>query len=438
MTVSWRRTSLLISAMTLSAWTMAAAPLAHAAEPYLLGPQDKLRIRVFEWRSSQDKIVEWGGLNDEFTVSAGGVVSLPFVGEVNALDRTPSQVARDIAQRLQQRMSLIVPPDTSVEVSQYRPIYVVGDVMKPGAFPFRPGMIVIQAISLAEGLLRTPNQVREMVTTQGDADEITLKQDAAIARLARLESEAADRNSVVFPEDLLAQQSERRVAALIEQENLIFSTRAEAYRTQTEALRDLKSYLEKEVASLRAQTDTEMTRADLLNKELDGISTLVAKGLAAAPRQYALERSKAEILGDRLRIEASLLRVHQEISKADLSLLELKNKRQGDIAMEIRQTEQELRELENRGKVAEGLLRQIDPLSSGRGRGRPKPVFMILRAGQQGGDAVVINDTDLVQPGDTIIASLPALNEARTQGALANIGSGSDLPPSAATVKLAN
>ncbi|MCJ8145236.1 polysaccharide export protein [Ancylobacter sp. A5.8] len=420
MRISWRHTLLLIAAITLA--VPAIAPAARAAEPYLLGPQDRLRIRVFEWRSSQDKIVQWEGLNDEFTVSDSGSVSLPLVGEVVALGRTPPQIATEIAERLQRRMDLIAPPDTSVEVSQYRPIYVVGDVMKPGAFPFRPGMIVIQAISLAEGIFRTPNQVREMVTAQGEMSEIALRIDALIARQARLETEAAGDETIRFPPALLQRRSVPAIAALIRQETLIFQMRAEAYRTQTEALRDLQSYLTKEVASLDAQMEAEVTQADLLNKELEGIASLVAKGLAVAPRQYALERSKAEIQGDRLRLEGSMLRVRQEMSKADLSLLELRNKRQGDIALEIRATAQELRQLENRSRIAEGLLRQIDPLSIGGNRSRPKPIFMMLRAGQNGGEAFVIKDTDPVLPGDTIIASLPALDTGQPQ----------DVPPEAA------
>ncbi|MCS0493965.1 polysaccharide biosynthesis/export family protein [Ancylobacter sp. MQZ15Z-1] len=424
--------------MTLPVLTFASA--SHASDSYLLGPQDKLRIRVFEWRRSQDRVVQWEGLNDEFTVSADGTVSLPLVGVVPALDKTPTAVAQDIAGRLQRRMNLIAPPDTSVEVAQYRPIYVVGDVMKPGAFPFRPGMIVIQAVSLAEGLLRTPSQARDMVTVQGEMGQISLRRDALIARKARLESEAAGSGSIAFPATLLTRQTAPAIAALMQQEMLIFKTRAEAYRTQTEALNDLKDYLEKEVSSLEAQMGAEMTQTDLLNKELDGVSSLVAKGLAAAPRQYALERTKAEIQGDRLRLEAGMLRARQEISKADLSLLELKNKREGDIALDIRQTEQELQELANRGNVAQGLLRQISPLSLA--RGRATPVFMIMRAGQPGTDPVVVKDTDAVLPGDTVIASLPELAEPRPQGLPQMIPGeaavGPDAPSASSAISAAN
>ncbi|WP_188610346.1 polysaccharide biosynthesis/export family protein [Chelatococcus reniformis] len=397
----------------LAAFTIASVPLARAAESYTLGPQDKLRIKVYEWRASQDKLVEWEGLNDEFIVAANGTISLPLVGEVMATGKTPSEVASAIGQRLQRRMNLVQPPDTNVDVILYRPVYVVGDVTKPGDFPFRPGLTVLQAVSLAGGVLRTSDLARDALTTQGELASTALQRDGLIARQARLKSEAAGGDAVTFPQALLARRSAPQIAALLDQEVSIFKTRAEAYRTQTNALSALKSYLEKEVTSLVAQMETETTQAALINKELEGISSLVAKGLAAAPRQYALERAKAEMQGARLRLEASMLRAHQEISKADISLLELKNKREGDVAIEIRETDQKLQELRNRTRVTEGILNQMGPLVDG-GPRRPEPSFTILRAGQPDAAPVAASDASAVQPGDTIKVILPTYDIRQT------------------------
>lgn len=403
MSISFKKPLLVIAALALNI-----TAVARAAEGYTLGPQDKLRVKVYEWRASQDKIVEWEGLNDEFTVAANGNVALPLVGEVIAVGKTPTDLAAAIGQRLQRRMNLIQPPDTSVEVIQYRPVYVVGDVTKPGDFPFRPGLTVLQAVSLAGGVLRTNELARDALTAQGDLASVALQRDGLIAKQARLKSEAAGSDTVSFPPMLLERKSAPQIAGLLDQEVSIFKTRAEAYRTQTNALRDLKSYLEKEVASLSAQMETETTQATLINKELDGVSSLVARGLAAAPRQYALERSKAEMQGGRLRLEASMLRAHQEISKADISLLELKNKREGDIAVEIRDTDQKLQELKNRSKVTEGILSQMGSIVGG--PRRPEPTFTILRAGQPDATPVMASDATAVQPGDTIKVLLPAFD----------------------------
>ncbi len=84
--------------LVLPALLISAATAAAGADAYLLGPQDTLRIKVYEWRASQDKVVEWEGLNDEFTVSADGTISLPMVGDVAATGRTPSDIAGSISE----------------------------------------------------------------------------------------------------------------------------------------------------------------------------------------------------------------------------------------------------------------------------------------------------------------------------------------------------
>lgn len=387
---------------------VSAATVASGADAYLLGPQDTLRVKVYEWRASQDKIVEWEGLNDEFTVSADGTISLPMVGDVVTTGKTPQDIAGIISDRLQQRMNLADPPDASVEVTKYRPIYVVGDVMKPGDFPFRPGMMVVQAVSLAGGVLRTASQAREVITVQGELAAIALQRDALIAKQARLNSEVIDSPAIRFPPSLQDRQRLPHINALMEQETLIFNTRAEAYHTQTSALSDLKTYLEKEVASLTEQMELEVAQANLVNRELDGVSALVAKGFATAPRQYALERSKVDIQGSKLRLEAQMLRARQEFSRADISILELKSQRQGNIALELRETEQKLQELQSRGKVAERLLGQTSSTVDARRQGRPAPTFTILRAGPSGTMPAIVSDVDAVLPGDTIMVALPA------------------------------
>src|SRR5262245_51932430 len=67
---------------TLSLSLAAIAPLLMCgttpatAESYRLGPQNKVRIKVFEWRATRDQVFEWTALNDQFTVGADGMLSL--------------------------------------------------------------------------------------------------------------------------------------------------------------------------------------------------------------------------------------------------------------------------------------------------------------------------------------------------------------------------
>jgi len=193
---------------------------------------------------------------------------------------------------------------------------------------------------------------------------------------------------------------------------LIFQVRREAFSTQMRVLKQLKEFLEKEVVSLVAQRQTEEVQAQLVKKELASVSKLVDKGLAAEPRQFGLERTVAQIEGNELRVETSLLRAKQEISRTEIAMLELKNKRANDVTTELRETQAKLEELDRKGETAEQLLYEAEitapQLIAQRARsGRVQPVYTIIR--QRGENAVELSasESTAVEPGDTIKVEVP-------------------------------
>ncbi len=110
------------------------------ADPgYILGPGDKIRVTVF----GQDD------LSGEFEVDASGSVALPLIQAVPAQGKTPQQLEAEIASRLEP--DFLRNPRVSVEVLNYRPFYIYGEVLKPGGYPYVNGMTVHNAIALAGG-----------------------------------------------------------------------------------------------------------------------------------------------------------------------------------------------------------------------------------------------------------------------------------------------
>ena len=89
-------------------------------------------------------------LTGEFRVDDGGKVALPLVGAVPASGRTPDGLAAEIRKALV-RGNLYTAPSVSVEVTTYRPIFVLGEVSKPGQYPYQPGMTVVTAAAVAGG-----------------------------------------------------------------------------------------------------------------------------------------------------------------------------------------------------------------------------------------------------------------------------------------------
>jgi len=110
-----------------------------AGKGYTLGSGDKLRIIVFNEEE----------LSREYEVDAAGQVTLPLIGAVQATGLTPSQVQTAIAVKL--RQGYIRDPKISVEVINYRPFYIIGEVVKAGEYPYKSGMNIMSAIAVAGG-----------------------------------------------------------------------------------------------------------------------------------------------------------------------------------------------------------------------------------------------------------------------------------------------
>lgn len=105
---------------------------------YRLGAGDQLRVTVFDEPS----------LSGSFVVSPQGTVSFPLVGDVAANQLTSREFSEALLQKLRQ---YIREPRLAVEISQYRPFYILGEVQKPGAYPYAAGLTAQKAVALAGG-----------------------------------------------------------------------------------------------------------------------------------------------------------------------------------------------------------------------------------------------------------------------------------------------
>ena len=137
-------TSLLLGALALAACSgpsssLPKLPTADAAT-YRLGPGDQVRLITF-----QDE-----QLTGEFRVNDNGTLALPLLGSVQAAGLTTSELATAVAQELEKR-NLFKDPSVSVEVVNYRPIFILGEVNRPGQYPYQPGMTVVSAVAIAGG-----------------------------------------------------------------------------------------------------------------------------------------------------------------------------------------------------------------------------------------------------------------------------------------------
>jgi protein involved in polysaccharide export with SLBB domain len=389
---------------------------------YTLGSQDKIRLKVFEWRASRDEIFEWTAFNAEYTVGQGGKISLPLVGDVPAAGKSPTELSQAIGQALQTRIGLAEPPSISVEVVQFRPFYIVGDIERPGEYAYRPGMTILQAMTIAGGMPRAKNLSparleRESISTRGDLRLLESDLVATMARKARLTSELQASEEIAIPDELNASATDTSHRAIINQETVLFQSRKEAFATQVRALEQLKVHHEMEAASLVKQLEMHDTLIDLLKPELDAAQELYKKQLVTAPRKLALERNAAQLQGDRLRLETALARARQEASKTEIAVIELRNRRSTEINAELRQSQARLNELGERIETAQRLLYDTEVsaprLLAVRNRIKESaPNYTVVRVISGRPVELEANDATQIEPGDTIKIELPLPGDA--------------------------
>jgi polysaccharide export outer membrane protein len=124
----------------------ATLPAAEAASVYQLDSGDRLRIVVF----GQD------GLSNSYVVDAAGNITMPLIGAVSARGASTSELARSVGARL--RNGFIREPHVAIEIENYRPFFILGEVTYPGQYPYVPNMTVETAVAIAGGF--TPRAYR--------------------------------------------------------------------------------------------------------------------------------------------------------------------------------------------------------------------------------------------------------------------------------------
>jgi polysaccharide export outer membrane protein len=156
--------------------SMNLAPNRHGAggaatdSDYKLGPNDRTRIIVYGQPT----------LTGEYVLDGNGVLAFPLIGNVPANGMTPTQLQRVIASKLDP--DYLRNPSVSVEVSTRRPYYVVGEVQKPGSYPFVTDMTVLNAVATAGGQTYRANMGHFYVkrTVDGKTVRVAAKQDTKL------------------------------------------------------------------------------------------------------------------------------------------------------------------------------------------------------------------------------------------------------------------
>ncbi|WP_313193848.1 polysaccharide biosynthesis/export family protein [Shinella zoogloeoides] len=380
---------------------------AASAEEYRLGVMDKLRIRVAEWQTAEGAIRDWSAVSGDYSIGADGALSLPFIGQLQADGRTAAELSVEIGKKMQVLFGLKDLPSASVEIAEYRPVYLSGEVQTPGAYPYAPGLTVLKAVSFGGGLRRAdPGQrfARDFLRSEGEAAVYVAERNRLLIRRARIVAEMSGAKDIEMPKELEKSEEARPI---MESEKALMASREKRLRLQLTALADLKSLLDNEIGSLGKKSETQTRQLELVHGDLSKMDALAEKGLAISSRRLALEQRTADLQAALLDIDTATLKARQDINKAGQDETNLQNDWDAQLAQELQNTEQELDTLAlklgtSRDLMSEALMQSSDAASLKGGLSVDNIGYSILRTVKGKTEAIRATETTPVLPGDVV------------------------------------
>lgn len=362
---------------------------------YKLGPQDKLRIFVHEWPL----------LAGEFTVGANGALSLPLVGEVRAVGLRPSEIATRLADTLRAKKDLSSLPEISVEVVQYRPFYIMGQVDKPGEYQFRPGMSVLSAVSIAGGMYRMTELgswtfTRDVSQLKTEQTLLELKREELLVKEIRLMAEAAGSDKVSFS-SLRSLVPEERLPELESREREVFEANRESVRRESKALLGSIALLEGEVEEINRQLASEKKQLRLFEDELNQHKGRLQRGLATRNRTLELEQARATYERNLSELERKLIEARQRIATAERENNKIIRERRNAATGELQTVRALQDENQKRRQASRNLADKVQPMQSG-GQDRANAVYSIVRTTGRTQREFPASESTTIEPGDIV------------------------------------
>lgn len=398
-------------------WALLAASLlcsvASAKAEYRLNAGDVIEVAVAGVPELRQRV----------TVQLDGTISLPLLGNLIVGGLSASEARAKIQSALatkvfrqrtadgRERPLMIEADEVAATVVEYRPIYVSGDVSRPGEQTYRPHMTVRQAIASSGGYdvvhFRTSSALREAIDLQAEYATLWVSFAKEHVHIWRLKSElgqerAFDQN--VFKEVPLPQ------ATLSE----IINVEAEHLKTRTVDYEREKAFLQRAIAqadqhvsvlSTQQQKEDEGAKADA--QELQRVGDLFAKGALAMPRVTEARRALLLSSTRQLQTNAQLMQVTRQRGELSRQLEKLDDQRTMSLLRELQDAGVKIGGIRAKLKGI-GELLQYTARTQTAGESRRKLEITLFRKGENGGIRIVANGETELQPGDVVEVALRA------------------------------
>jgi polysaccharide export outer membrane protein len=273
-------------------------------------------------------------LNRRVTVDGSGDITLPVLGQVRATDVGLAELGQRIQASLVAR-NVVQRGRTIVSVFEYGPIYVDGDVARPGEYRYRPGMAVRAAIALAGGFDVTRGLGRltaaQAVEARADYGATAIDLARQQARIARLEAELS--GAATFDPAAITETPGVPDAVLRE----IVAAEARQMEAERQARANEKVRLERmlvvaraDVAMLEQAERQQRTSYEQAVSEASRAGDLFQRGVGTTVRAEGAERSLAQARSQHLDVQLRLAQARREVEERELQLQNFDDQRRAN------------------------------------------------------------------------------------------------------------
>jgi polysaccharide export outer membrane protein len=362
-------------------------------------------------------------LRNRAAVQIDGNISLPLVGTLPVAGLPLPQIRAQIGAALANKSFRMRTPDgrehvividadeVTANVAEYRPIYVDGDVSKPGQYPYRPSTTARQLIAVAGGYdvmhMRMNNPYLESADLRSQYGSLWTEFAKDQARIWRIKNELGD-GPQIDP-------------AVLKDVPIPFSTISEIVNTETEYLRTKQSDYQREeaflqrglregdnqvnVLSAQQKTEEEAYQSDL--DELQKVNDLFGKGALVSPRVTDARRAVLNSSTRKLQTQARLMEVKTQQDQLTRKLEKLDDQRRLDLLRELQEASVTLNEtrakLQSVGEKLQYTAMVRSQLVRGAG---DKAEIAIIRKGEKAQERIIVDEDAELQPGDTLEVAL--------------------------------
>jgi len=385
---------------------------ANADDSYRLTTADTVHIRVVAWQPADTSLQDWTAIDGDYTIDSSGNIAFPFLGLTKSAGKTTSELAATLSAGLRQALALTSAPDVTVQIAQFGPVYITGDVKTPGKYPFAPGLNVIEAVSLAGGETRTADYntptEHDLITAQGDYQVMQDQLLRLQITRARVDAELANQSTFALPA-AIAKDAKAQDLAKVEQS--VMTADIQQVTSQLDALKAQIATLTNELSVLQQKRQSTDQQVKIDQDELNNVKNLASRGLATNDRIASASRDLNDLEVQGLDIDTAVLQAQQAMGQAQQQSAQIVSKHTTDLTQLRQQTDQQIVELQLKMATQKQLIANAAAYVDQQVPGSDIPAFTYTYSIMRGAQQVPATPSSPIEPGDVVMVKVKIADE---------------------------